>query len=90
MARWTPDPTFYPSPGSAAGAPRETVAYVSAVAGSGPGAPAVPASRREPAPSPELFALRGNPAPVADGEENVARSTSSASLFVPLSGGVPR
>src|SRR4051812_46221085 len=28
MARWTPDPSFYPSPGSAAGAPPETVAYV--------------------------------------------------------------
>src|SRR6185295_15846988 len=28
MARWTPDPSFYPSPASAAGAPPETLAYV--------------------------------------------------------------
>jgi selenium-binding protein 1 len=28
MARWTPDPTFYASPGAAAAAPRETLAYV--------------------------------------------------------------
>ena len=28
MARWTPDPSFYPSPASAAEAPPETVAYV--------------------------------------------------------------
>ena len=28
MARWTPDPSFYPSPAAAAGAPPETVAYV--------------------------------------------------------------
>jgi selenium-binding protein 1 len=28
MARWTPDPSFYPSPESAAGAPPETLAYV--------------------------------------------------------------
>jgi selenium-binding protein 1 len=28
MARWTPDPSFYPSPGSAAQAPPETLAYV--------------------------------------------------------------
>src|SRR3954452_16393794 len=28
MARWTPDPSFYPSPGSAAEAPPETLAYV--------------------------------------------------------------
>ena len=28
MARWTPDPSFYPSPGQAAAAPPETLAYV--------------------------------------------------------------
>jgi selenium-binding protein 1 len=28
MARWTPDPTFYPSPGAAVAAPREELAYV--------------------------------------------------------------
>ena len=28
MARWTPDPSFYPSPASAAQAPPETLAYV--------------------------------------------------------------
>jgi selenium-binding protein 1 len=28
MARWTPDPSFYPSPASAASAPPENVAYV--------------------------------------------------------------
>jgi selenium-binding protein 1 len=28
LARWTPDPSFYPSPGSAAQAPPETLAYV--------------------------------------------------------------
>ncbi|HWM09762.1 MAG TPA: selenium-binding protein SBP56-related protein [Solirubrobacteraceae bacterium] len=28
MARWTPDPSFYPCPGSAAQAPPETLAYV--------------------------------------------------------------
>ena len=28
MARWTPDPSFYPSPGQAAQAPPETHAYV--------------------------------------------------------------
>jgi selenium-binding protein 1 len=28
MARWTPDPSFYSSPGEAAAAPRETLAYV--------------------------------------------------------------
>ena len=28
MARWTPDPSFYPSPGQAAQAPPETLAYV--------------------------------------------------------------
>lgn len=30
MALWTPDPTFYPSPRDAAGAPPETLAYVAA------------------------------------------------------------
>jgi selenium-binding protein 1 len=30
MTRWTPDPTFYPSPGDAAGAPAEKLAYVAA------------------------------------------------------------
>jgi selenium-binding protein 1 len=30
MTRWTPDPTFYPSPSAAAGAPAETLAYVAA------------------------------------------------------------
>lgn len=30
MTRWTPDPTFYPSPSDAAGAPAEKVAYVAA------------------------------------------------------------
>jgi selenium-binding protein 1 len=28
MARWTPDPSFYPSPAAAADAPPETVAYI--------------------------------------------------------------
>jgi selenium-binding protein 1 len=32
MARWTPDPTFYPSPRMAAKAPAETLAYVAAFA----------------------------------------------------------
>jgi 56kDa selenium binding protein (SBP56) len=32
MARWTPDPTFYPSPRLAAKAPAETLAYVAAFA----------------------------------------------------------
>ena len=67
--------------------PRETVAYVSAIAETGAAAPAL---RPAPAPSPELFALRGSPAPVEGREQNVARSTASVSLFVPLSGGVPR
>ncbi|RZU49103.1 selenium-binding protein 1 [Krasilnikovia cinnamomea] len=30
MTRWTPDPTFYPSPRDAAGAPAEKLAYVAA------------------------------------------------------------
>jgi methanethiol oxidase len=30
MTRWTPDPTFYPSPRDAAGAPAEQLAYVAA------------------------------------------------------------
>lgn len=30
MTRWTPDPTFYPSPSDAAGAPAEKLAYVAA------------------------------------------------------------
>src|SRR3954451_15625015 len=30
MTRWTPDPTFYPSPGDAAGAPAEQLAYIAA------------------------------------------------------------
>ncbi|MBU2666541.1 selenium-binding family protein [Actinoplanes bogorensis] len=30
MTRWTPDPTFYPSPSDAAGAPAEQLAYVAA------------------------------------------------------------
>jgi methanethiol oxidase len=30
MSRWTPDPTFYPSPRDAATAPAETLAYVAA------------------------------------------------------------
>ncbi|GAB1641857.1 selenium-binding protein SBP56-related protein [Krasilnikovia sp. MM14-A1259] len=30
MTRWTPDPTFYPSPRDAAGAPAERLAYVAA------------------------------------------------------------
>lgn len=30
MTRWTPDPTFYPSPSAAAEAPAETLAYVAA------------------------------------------------------------
>ena len=32
MARWTPDPSFYPSPRLAAKAPAETLAYVAAFA----------------------------------------------------------
>ena len=28
MARWTPDPSFYSSPGEATAAPGETLAYV--------------------------------------------------------------
>jgi methanethiol oxidase len=32
MPRWTPDPTFYPSPRLAAKAPAETLAYVAAFA----------------------------------------------------------
>jgi methanethiol oxidase len=32
MARWTPDPTFYPSPRTAMAAPREKLAYVVALA----------------------------------------------------------
>lgn len=71
--------------------PRETVAYVSAISGSdGAAALAVPVSRREPAPPPELFALRVSQAPVAGGQESVPRPTAPVSLFVPLSGGVPR
>ena len=31
MTRWTPDPTFYPSPRLAAKAPAETLAYVARV-----------------------------------------------------------
>src|SRR3954468_2783266 len=30
MTRWTPDPTFYPSPRDAAGAPAEQLTYVAA------------------------------------------------------------
>ena len=30
MTRWTPDPTFYPSPRDAANAPAEQLAYVAA------------------------------------------------------------
>jgi selenium-binding protein 1 len=30
MTRWTPDPTFYPSPSDAAGAPAEKLAYIAA------------------------------------------------------------
>src|SRR5919107_1849831 len=30
MTRWTPDPTFYPSPRDAAGAPAEQLAYIAA------------------------------------------------------------
>jgi selenium-binding protein 1 len=30
MTRWTPDPTFYPSPRDAAAAPVEQLAYVAA------------------------------------------------------------
>src|SRR3954470_15039939 len=30
MTRWTPDPTFYPSPSAAAGAPVEQLAYIAA------------------------------------------------------------
>ena len=31
MARWTPDPTFYPSPRLAGSAPPETLGYVALV-----------------------------------------------------------
>jgi soluble lytic murein transglycosylase-like protein len=69
--------------------PRETVAYVSAVGGSGSDAPAIAASRRDPAPAPALFALRENVprADVVEGE--VPPSSASASLFVPLRSGDP-
>src|SRR5262245_60849431 len=39
MARFTPDPSFYPSPGSAAQAPPETVAYVATLNTNGNGKP---------------------------------------------------
>ena len=70
--------------------PRETVAYVSAVSGSGAAAPAVSAWRAAPATAPSLFALRASAAPVGASEENAPRSTGPASLFVPLSAAVPR
>ncbi|HSQ32032.1 MAG TPA: selenium-binding protein SBP56-related protein [Gemmatimonadaceae bacterium] len=37
MPRWTPDPTFYPSPSLAAAAPREELAYVALLAPGGNG-----------------------------------------------------
>ena len=67
--------------------PRETIAYVSSVAGS---RTAAPATRSEPAPVPALFALRVSPAPVAAGREPIPPSSASAALFVPLGGDVPR
>jgi soluble lytic murein transglycosylase-like protein len=70
--------------------PSETVAYVSAVGGSGSAAPAIAASARDPAPTPTLFALRGSGPPATIQAEDVRPSSVSGSLFVPLSGGVPR
>ena len=71
--------------------PRETVAYVSSVAASRAGAPAVaPAMRSEPAAAPVLFALRGSSSTAASGEENVPGSMPPTSLFVPLGAAVPR
>jgi methanethiol oxidase len=32
MPRWTPDPTFYPTPALAGGAPAEKLAYVAPLA----------------------------------------------------------
>jgi soluble lytic murein transglycosylase-like protein len=70
--------------------PRETVAYVSAVAGSGSAVPVMAASRSDPPPPPVLFALRAD-VPRADVAEDAAPpSHRSASLFVPLSAGDPR
>jgi soluble lytic murein transglycosylase-like protein len=70
--------------------PRETVAYVSAVGGGGTTVPAIAASARDPASPPTLFALRGSgPSPTIQAED-VRPSSASVSLFVPLSGGVPR
>jgi soluble lytic murein transglycosylase-like protein len=70
--------------------PRETVAYVSAVGGSGTTVPAIAASARDPAPTPTLFALRGSGPSDTIQAEDVRPSSAPGSLFVPLSGGVPR
>ena len=43
MPTWKPDPTFYPSPGSAMQAPAEELAYVVRANPSGDGRPGVPA-----------------------------------------------
>jgi soluble lytic murein transglycosylase-like protein len=72
--------------------PGETVAYVAAVSGSAPGAPAVTVQARglAAAPAPPLFALRASVAEAMSAEGEVRPSGRSISLFVPLSAGVPR
>lgn len=74
--------------------PRETVAYVAYVAGSGASAPAARreaplAGSREQAPAPILFAVRAPHAPT-DAEAVETPRTSASALFVPLGADVPR
>lgn len=72
--------------------PRETVAYVSAVSGSGPAVSVTAPSRSDPAPAPApaLFALRASAPRAEVPEDDVSPSGESAPLFVPLNSGGPR
>jgi hypothetical protein len=72
--------------------PGETVAYVAAVSGNAPAAPAVTVQARRPAaePAPPLFALRASVPRAMSAEAELRPSGHSISLFVPLSAGVPR
>ena len=66
--------------------PRETIAYVAAVAGSSPqaGSPAVGSTTTRPARPPTVFALRTIPPPTPTGSAS-SQSSAAAALFVPLS-----
>ncbi|HEX8223757.1 MAG TPA: lytic transglycosylase domain-containing protein [Allosphingosinicella sp.] len=72
--------------------PGETVAYVAAVSGKVPAAPAVTVQARGlgAEPAPPLFALRASVPQAMSAEGEVRPSGPSISLFVPLSAGVPR